>query len=377
MSPSENRPSHVPDDPVPTAGSPLVHRAPDFPASDMTAPPAPLTSSRSRTARDRLRGRNRPPRIRAIPIVIVIAVTLLLVAWFAQHLAEGPAGPANSRPDGRLSTGPTPPPSTSTPETSAPPDLSWTPVGGVLLPASRLHGPWITAHGRTAGYSRSEAGAALAAVQVLLRTSPTAGPGIFLPVLTSQVTGVNVAALKQTLLAEYAVLRERFTSTGQGTPLPPGAPIPGVDARVVGYRLDAYDQAVGTALVEVVLDSPALRASGRDVTFAVSLRWSDGDWRVLAPPRGDGASVATVQASTPPGMQRYDDLGQIAAALRRTSQLRGRQTGQRRHRTQFHPWNTQQAPTPVTNPPRSTGTAGWSADAVLSLAVPSEVNDGR
>ncbi|NLT55288.1 MAG: hypothetical protein GXX79_12165 [Actinomycetales bacterium] len=186
--------------------------------------------------------------------------------------------------------------------------MSWTAVGGVLLPASRLHGPRIASDGRAAGYSRSEAGAALAAVQVLMRTSPTAGPLIYRPILAGQLTGANTAALRQTLDAQYAALREQAEATG-GVRLPDGAPIPGANARIRGYRLQAFGETTGTALVEVVLDSPDLRLTDQTVSFTVSLRWAHDDWRVLAPPRGDWASTATPLGSVPEGLLSYDDLG--------------------------------------------------------------------
>jgi len=155
--------------------------------------------------------------------------------------------------------------------------------------------------GRASGYSRSESGAALAAVQVLMRTSATSGSGVFLPVIATQVTGANVAAFKAATLQEYERLRAQ-------TAVASGAPIPGADARIAGYRIARYGETSGTATVEVVVTSPALSGRAPFVSFAVPLQWSYGDWRVVAPARGDWGSVSTVLGSRPAGLLAYDQL---------------------------------------------------------------------
>ena len=168
------------------------------------------------------------------------------------------------------------------------------------LPVSLAHGPHDQTNGRASGYSRRMEGAALAAAQVLLRTSATAGSAVFLPVLASQVAGANTPAFKASTLEQYQQLR---TQTG----VPAGEPIPNADARVAGYVVRSYSDTVAT--VAVVVDSPALRASARLISFVISLSWSYGDWRVLAPPRGDWGSVATQLGAPPAGMLTYDQVG--------------------------------------------------------------------
>lgn len=177
-------------------------------------------------------------------------------------------------------------------------DVSWVRVAGVALPVSRTHGPWITRRGRAAGYSRSATGAAFAAVQVLIRTSPAAGPHVFEPVLASQVTGEHVGAMKSATAEEYEQL-----STQYG--VEDGDPIPGGDARVLGYRISTYDAGTGRAWMDVILSSPQLGSSTEVADFEVELRWAGDDWRVVAPDDGDWSTAATLLGSPPAGMQAY------------------------------------------------------------------------
>ena len=57
-----------------------------------------------------------------------------------------------------------------------------------------------------------------------------------------------------------------------------GAPLPGADAELVGYRVVRY--ADTDAAVEVVLSSTALRVDAQLVAIRVSLQWSDDDWQL-------------------------------------------------------------------------------------------------
>ena len=177
------------------------------------------------------------------------------------------------------------------------PDVSMLEVAGVQVPVSRRHGPRVTSHDRAGGYAHTERGAALAAVQVLLRTSTTAGPRIYRPVMRSQVTGANTAVMSLLLDQQYEQLRlQRGIVAGE--------PIPGNDAAVAGYLIPAYDTAAKSASVAVALTSPSL-PSGQLLRFDISLVWANGDWRVVAPPRGNWGSVSTVLTVRPPGLLDY------------------------------------------------------------------------
>jgi hypothetical protein len=232
----------------------------------------------------------RPHQNRRRWIVMVAATGIALVLAVAVALSRSSdVEPPAARP------------SASSGRSDSTTTVRWEDVGGVSLPVSATHGPRVETGGRASGYSRSESGAALAAVQVLMRTSATSGSGVFLPVIATQVTGANVAAFKAATLEEYERLRAQ-------TAVASGAPIPGADARIAGYRIARYGETSGTATVEVVVGSPALSERAPFVSFAVPLQWSYGDWRVVAPARGDWGSVSTVLGSRPAGLLAYDQL---------------------------------------------------------------------
>lgn len=184
------------------------------------------------------------------------------------------------------------------------PEILWVSVAGVQVPISRHHGPHITTGHRAAGYSRSPEGAAVAGVNVLVRASPTAGPASFDAVLASQLTGANLPTLRQTTHDQYEQLR-LARGIREGEPILEAR----TAARVRGYIFDGYSHSAGRATVRVVLDSEDLAASGRLVTFRLSLVWDHDDWRVIAPPRGDWGAVASALGSAPSGMLSYDGLG--------------------------------------------------------------------
>jgi hypothetical protein len=85
-----------------------------------------------------------------------------------------------------------------------------------------------------------------------------------------------------------------------------GAPIPGSDAVVLGYRIFAYNPSAARTTVEVYFSSPPLNAKRRAMRFDVQLVWSHEDWRVIAPARGDWATAATTTSDAVPGLVAYD-----------------------------------------------------------------------
>ena len=217
----------------------------------------------------------------------VLSALLAVLLWRAARDTDSSTVPTAVT---RSTVDPTPPGTVS-------PDVSLAEVAGVQLPVSRRHGPRVTSNGRAGWYAHTERGAALAAVQVLLRTSATAGPRVYRPVMTSQVTGVNTAAMSQLLDQQYEQLRsQRGIAAGEA--------IPGNDAAVAGYLIPAHDAAAKTATVAIVLTSPSL-PPGQLLRFDVSVVWASGDWRVVAPPRGDWGSVSTVLTARPPGLLDY------------------------------------------------------------------------
>jgi hypothetical protein len=249
--------------------------------------PSPATDPTRRRARRQLAAL-------AVAVTLVLAAVGLLTVRLLDHRApDTGAGTLGSQ---------SVPPSPSSPSARAAAaggDVRWQDVAGVRLPFSPAHGPRNTGRGRAAGYARTPLGAALAAVQVLARTSTTAGPGVYRPVLTSQVTGANAGALARRVDEQYQQLRR-----AGGGAVRDGDPVPGNNATVAGYLLDSYDEAAGTALVEVLLGSGEL-PSGQVIAFALDVQWTGGDWRVVAPPAGDWGTLARTLPGTPSGTLEY------------------------------------------------------------------------
>lgn len=173
-------------------------------------------------------------------------------------------------------------------------------VAGVAMPVSRTHGPRVLEDGRARGFSDSEAGAALAAVHLLMRTSAAAGSDVFEGTLSTQALGANVTAMRQLLLEQYAELRST-QDVADGAPLPIG------DADVRGYKIQAYQPGTA-ATVDVLLSSAVLDEQQRLAQFRVVLQRTDDDWWLVAPPRGDWGAVAVPLGSEPLGLQRYEDI---------------------------------------------------------------------
>jgi hypothetical protein len=233
-----------------------------------------------------------------IASALILTVLAGSVAMVVRLTHSGPAGATGRSTPQRSASSGQPDPTAPQAEADPDADISWVDVAGVQVPVSKLHGPRVTDHGRAAGYSHSPQGAALAAVQVLLRASATAGPNVYVPILTSQVTGANVADLTLNLDAEYGRLRsQRGVQDGQ--------PIPGNDGTVLGYIITGYDPLESTARIEVILTAAPLQAAGQLIVFTVSLTWANDDWRVFAPPRGDWSSVARTLGAPPSGMLDY------------------------------------------------------------------------
>ena len=178
-------------------------------------------------------------------------------------------------------------------------DISWVKTSGVELPVSRTHGPRLVTSATASGFIESERGAAIAAVHVLIRSSAAAGPRVFEPTITQQVTGANAAAMKLLVAQQYEQLRaEKGVAEGES--------IAG-DADVLGYLIDAFAPGGTAATVQVFLDSPALSAQGQLLRFDVQLQRRNDDWAVVAPPRGDWGAASTVLSEPPAGLISYGD----------------------------------------------------------------------
>ena len=175
-----------------------------------------------------------------------------------------------------------------------PEDVTWVRVAGVALPTSATAGPREQRAGLAAGFAHTPAGALLAAVHLLVRSTPQVGSAVFGPTLDRQVVGKYAAALRTAVAADYHDL-----GGGQAS----GAAVGSLPAALVGARLVSYtDIAAVLDLLTAVIDATGTM---RFAATTVALAWTGRDWALLAPPHGRWDSVvravpATEAAAYPP-----------------------------------------------------------------------------
>lgn len=230
------------------------------------------------------------PRSRDPLVMSVIAAIIVLVAAGALIYVFSRPGDREDRPSAGASDVPSassavtaPPTSTSGDGaevlTSAPAGVIWSRYRGLALPRSPQAGPFTVAGPVLRGYSRDQAGALIAAVQISSRYLITPGGG-WQQVLREQV----VAGPGRTAFAQ---LRSSLSDT---------TPAAGF-AQYAGFRFLAWSpDSPDLAVISLATRSP----DGRLSVTSLTLRWVPGpgglpaDWRVEIPPSG----LATPQVVT-------------------------------------------------------------------------------
>jgi hypothetical protein len=162
----------------------------------------------------------------------------------------------------------------------------------MLLPSSAQAGPRHVRGGLAWGFTDTQRGALLAAVNIGVRTAALWGPNIYQPTISRQVTGRYAAALLATDNADYAQMRAA-AHVRAGLPAGRGY------AAEAGYRFAFWTPR--TATIDVVTSAPG---SGGTTVLAVTrieVLWRHGDWRLVAPPSGDWSRAA----SAVPSLARY------------------------------------------------------------------------
>ena len=155
-----------------------------------------------------------------------------------------------------------------------PADLAWTTVAGIALPTSATAGPRQTQDGLAAGFSHTPAGAVLAAVHLLVRTSPQVGPAVFGPPLRDQVVGTDADAMRAVVAEDYRQLAGD-TATG---------PVGQLSATLAGAALASYtDQAAQLDLLTAAVDATG---TARYAATSIAMAWTGTDWALVAPPQG-------------------------------------------------------------------------------------------
>jgi hypothetical protein len=229
-------------------------------------------------------------RTRRLVIAVLIGAGVLALAVYPAGLY------VNSRlDDGAPSTtaaAPAPWPASSG-AVVLPADVTWVSVAGVALPVSATAGPRDLRDGLARGFAHTPAGAVLAAVHLLVRTTAQAGPNVFTPTLHDQVVGDHAAAMRAFVADSYRQLAGDTNTT---------APVGSLPAALAGVRIDSYtDQAASLDLLTTAVDATG---TPRFAATAIQLRWIGADWALVAPEQGrwDHAvrSVTTAQAAAYP-----------------------------------------------------------------------------
>jgi hypothetical protein len=189
-------------------------------------------------------------------------------------------------------------------------DVTWDDLGGLDLPVSLIDGPQVDDNGVVSGFEPNGRGAAFAAVHLLVRTFPFAGPRIFAPTIARHVTGPYAATLGRLTSQAYQQLAPAAGAKD-------GGPISADGGWVAGYRIDtatdaptetANRTAHRTATVRVLIRQ--LGEGGVDgfTEYRVQLVWRDGDWQLVAPTWGDWRTAARAMTDADPaGYVSYEN----------------------------------------------------------------------
>ena len=227
--------------------------------------------------------RRRTRRRLTTTVLIGVGVLAVLVypagLYVNAHLDDG-AIPSTPGPHA------SPPPATAPDDRGVlPADVSFVRVGGVDLPVSAATGPAVTGGGLARGFAHTRAGAVVAAVHLLVRTTPQVGPVVFGPTLADQVVGQYADAMRSHVATAYA---QAAADAG----ITYGQPLGELPATVAGVRVDAYTD---THTTLSVLTS-ALDATGvtRYAATTVELSYTGGDWRLVAPRDGQWETAVVV-----------------------------------------------------------------------------------
>lgn len=229
------------------------------------------------------------PVRRVVLIVLAVAVVLGAVLALGVALGRGSARPAaTARPKTTRA------PAASTPTAPVPAiiptvnlkGLHWANVDGLPVPVSPTAGPHHTAHGLASGFAHTPLGALMAAVNLPIRTNAPVGSNIFLPTIEHQVVGSNQPAMLAGTNATYAQELAQAKP-----PVPAGSAAFRSFAVISGFRWTSYTPNV--AIVHVVESGAGTGGQPIYGDARYELRWSGGDWRLVAPPTGNWRTVVT------------------------------------------------------------------------------------
>ncbi|MFI1994858.1 hypothetical protein [Actinoplanes sp. NPDC020271] len=162
-------------------------------------------------------------------------------------------------------------------------DLRWEKLGPLSVPFSASAGPCQTTATTASGYAHTPAGALVAAAQITSRTS------IFDPMKVATDT------IEQQVIAGQA-RDQLLTDTKSHKPLTENSA-----GQLTAWSMLSYSD--DTAVISLAMTNASLQ--GRYLTIPVTMRWDNGDWRLVAPPSGSWNSSAAVTST----LQGYVEWG--------------------------------------------------------------------
>jgi hypothetical protein len=149
---------------------------------------------------------------------------------------------------------------------------------GMKLPYSTAYGPRRVTATTASGFTHDLGGAVTAAVHIGVRSAPQVGPEIYGPVVEHQVVGDTA-----TLLAQ---LDARHRKAREESGLPAGEPLR-TYSQVIGYALPFSDPTGDEVTIHVLFRGPNSGGGSIMVDFPTTLRWLEGDWKLVPPPNWD------------------------------------------------------------------------------------------
>jgi hypothetical protein len=180
----------------------------------------------------------------------------------------------------------------------------WVQFQGMLLPSSPTDGPRQTVAGLAAGYTRTPAGALLAAINIYERVNALAGSAIFRPTFTHQVYDVGNHGLKETndFYDEFKAGEVSYLKAAYA-----GGPLAQRDGiRYLGYRWKDFNGA--EAVVDVLTTIP----DGKGVDYWVArlhVIWLKDDWLLWPPCDYCLWTDARTRVMSDPGFTRFFGRG--------------------------------------------------------------------
>ncbi|WP_444951055.1 hypothetical protein [Micromonospora ureilytica] len=209
----------------------------------------------------------------ALVVIVVIAAVLLAITRGGEDEvdATGTTPFATLVPDGTTTAQ-----SLATAVPIAPPaGVRWELVGQTAVPVSATAGPTRIAGGTAASYAHTPDGALIAAAQIMIRSSASAGRDCWEPTVQRQFLPSNN---RDQLLA---ALRANPDHSSE----------PGELSQIAGFSYQSYSP--DTAVIGLVLRAPSA-GTARYHVLTLTLLWRDNDWRMQAPPGGSWISLNRV-----------------------------------------------------------------------------------